>query len=166
MVDGVTTSMKVTRTNNALTMQGAGILLTISAVNSSGEVLPLDDNGSIRLSGDESLVVSVKGAKPASDFDLWMFSTPTQLGSVEVNTKGEVNQSFEVPKDLSSGNHRVVIQATSYAGSKASLSIGVVAGGADNGSPLGRIIFGILFAAISIGLIIPATRRRKRQTVQ
>jgi hypothetical protein len=147
-------------------MKGAGIVLTISAVDSQSEILPLDANGSIRLTGDEFLAVTVKGAKPGSDFDLWMFSTPSQLGSMKVDTNGEVNQSFEVSEDLSSGDHRVVIQTTSYAGSKASLSIGVVAGGAGNGSPIGRIIFGILFAAIAIGLIIPATRRRRRHIAQ
>ena len=162
LVDGVATSMTVTRENNVLSMKGAGITLTISAVNPQAEILPLDANGSIRLTGDEFLAVTVKGAKPGSDFDLWMFSTPTQLGSVKVDANGEVKQSFEVPEELPSGEHRVVIQATSYAGSKASLSIGIVAGGADGGSPIGRIIFGTLFAAIAIGLIIPATRRRRR----
>jgi hypothetical protein len=93
-----------------------------------------------------------------------MFSTPIQIGQGSISEDGTFTGRFEIPSDIDSGRHRLVLKTVSFTGSESTVTIGFIVGsGNDGNSAISAIIFGILGVAVTFALIIPATRRRRRK---
>ena len=150
--------------NNSYKITSADIGVTLQVVDADGEVVPLDADGNINGADGDIVVVDVTGARPKDDINVWMFSTPIQIGQGEISDDGKFSGRFELPGEIENGSHRLVLKTVGYTGSEATLSIGFVVGdGNDGGSAISAIIFGILGVAVTFALIIPATRRRRRK---
>lgn len=164
LVNGKATSLDITRVNNSYKITSADLGVTLQVVNTDGEVVPLDADGNINGADGDIVVVDVTGARPSDDINIWMFSTPIQIGQGKISEDGNFSGRFAVPDSVESGSHRLVLKTVSYTGSESTVSVGFIVGsGNDGNSAISAIIFGILGVAVTFALIIPATRRRRRK---
>jgi hypothetical protein len=141
----------------------AGVSGSISGINSSGRQIPLDSAGNLRLVANDRIPLNFSGLTPGPSVELWMFSTPIQLGQAKADASGNLSTTVVVPTALESGNHRIVIKAMNEAGKSVTLSVGIVVGAQKKLSSTTRLlIITPVSLAILAALIIPATRRRRR----
>jgi hypothetical protein len=95
-----------------------------------------------------------------------MYSTPTRLGTLTADSRGEVAGSFEMPSGIEPGEHRVTLLGTNLAGKEVAIGLGVEFGKVDSGSTITRVLISIPIAlAVLFGLFLPAVSRRRRKAV-
>jgi hypothetical protein len=165
LVDGVKTNTKVARENNSMIVTAGAVSATLSGINDQGKTVPLDSDGSVRLSAGDSIKVAVGGFKPDSEVEVWLFSTPLRLGSASVGSDGSMSKTFILPAGVKSGNHRVAVLAKLPNGKTATFTLGIVVGEFSTTSTLTRVLIAIPIAlAIGFGLILPNRLRRRRTT--
>jgi hypothetical protein len=163
LVDGKEVSLTVTRVANSLRISSGVLQMQIAVLNETGEVLPLDEDGNAVVEEGLSISYSVSGAEAGSVLDAWLFSDPFKLGSVVVGENGKAEGTLPIKQEIPQGAHRLVLKTRSATGEDATFSIGLISGAQDGSGTISRIIVGILLAAVAAGLVIPATRRRRRQ---
>lgn len=163
-VDGVTTDAVVTRENNQMVVTAGSLSATLSSVDESGKTAPLDSDGNIHLSVGDVIKLSVGGFDPGSTVEVWLFSTPTKLGSLVVGDDGTINGLFAVPTGIKSGSHRVVISAKLANGKPTTFTLGILIGNVSTTSTLTRILIAIpITLAIGFGFLLPTQLRRRRK---
>jgi hypothetical protein len=163
-VDGVTTDAVVTRENNQMVVTAGSLSATLSSVDESGKTAPLDSDGNIQLDVGDVIKLSVGGFDPGSTVEVWLFSTPTKLGSLVVGTDGTINGLFSVPTGIKSGSHRVVISAKLANGKPTTFTLGILIGNVSTTSTLTRILIAIpITLAIGFGFLLPTQLRRRRK---
>ena len=165
LLDGVKTDTKVARQNNAMIVMAGSVSAALSGINDQGKTVPLDSDGSVRLSAGDSIKVAVGGFKPDSEVEVWLFSTPVRLGSAPVGPDGSMSKTFILPAGVKSGNHRVAVLAKLPNGKTATFTLGIVLGEISTTSTVTRVLIAIPIAlAIGFGLILPTRLRRRRTT--
>lgn len=164
IVNGQSVTGTLTRRNNALVMDAGGINAIISGVSRDGDVIALDEEGNLRLEEGDLISVEASGFSAGSGVELWVFSTPFRLADVTAGSDGRVSGTYPLPTTVEPGSHRVVLKGQNAAGSDVVAGVGLFIGqpfDADGVSPW--VIWAPVTLAIAIALIIPATRRRRRQ---
>jgi alpha-tubulin suppressor-like RCC1 family protein len=164
-VDGVKTDAKVSRQNNRMVVDAGSLTATLSGIDNTGKTLALDSDGNVHLSSGDVIKVSVGGFKPESIVEVWLFSTPIQLGSAVVDAKGTMNGTYKLPFGVKSGAHRVVVTAKLRNGKPTTFTFGILVGNISKTSTLTRVLIAIpISLAIGIGFLLPnQARRRKRR---
>ncbi|CAB4555549.1 unannotated protein [freshwater metagenome] len=164
LVDGEEVDTTLTRSNNALVVSGAGIEASVYGMSPEGARIDLDADGLLRLDTQDQVVVEAEGYEAGNVVDVWMYSTPTRLGQLTVDTTGAIKGSFLLPDSLESGDHRVVLNGQNNRGQDVILGIGVSVGEVNQSSLASRllIIIPVSFAILA-ALIIPTTLRRRRE---
>jgi hypothetical protein len=164
-VDGVETAAKVSRENNQMVVNAGAVSATLSGTDSTGKTLPLDTDGIVHLSAGDLIKVSVGGFEPESVVEVWLFSTPVQLGSTVVGTDGKMSGTFKLPFGVKSGSHRVVVTAKLPNGKSTTFTLGILVGNISKTSTLTRVLIAIpISLAIGFGFLLPTqARRRKRR---
>ena len=163
-VDGVKTEATVTRENNQMVVTAGSLSATLSGVDDTGNTSPLDSDGNIHLAGGDVIKISVGGFKTGSLVEVWLFSTPTKLGSAVVGADGAINGLFTIPAGIESGSHRVVISAKLPNGKPTTFTLGILVGDISTTSTLTRVLIAIPIAlAIGFGFLLPTQLRRRRK---
>jgi alpha-tubulin suppressor-like RCC1 family protein len=164
-VDGVDTDAKVSRENNQMVVNAGSVSATLSGTDSAGKTLPLDTDGTVHLSAGDVIKVSVGGFEPKSIVEVWLFSTPAQLGSAVVAADGTMSGVYKLPFGVKSGSHRVVVTAKLPNGKSTTFTLGILVGNISKTSTLTRVLIAIpISLAIGFGFILPTqARRRKRR---
>jgi hypothetical protein len=164
-VDGVETEAKVSRANNQMIVDAGSLTATLSGLDTTGKTLALDSDGNVHLSAGDVIKVSVGGFKPDSIVEVWLFSTPTQLGSAVVGADGAMNGTYKLPFGIKSGSHRVVVTAKLLNGKATTFTFGILVGNISKTSTLTRVLIAIpISLAIGFGFLLPTqARRRKRR---
>ena len=166
-VDGVTTDAVVTRENNQMVVTAGSLSATLSGVDNAGNRSPLDSDGNVHLTAGDVIKISVGGFDPGSLVEVWLFSTPTQLGSAVVGADGSINGLFTIPLGIKSGSHRVVISAKLANGKPTTFTLGILVGKISKTSTLTRVLIAIPISfAVIFGFLLPTQlRRRKRKEI-
>ena len=163
-VDGVKTDAVVSRENNQMVVTAGSLSATLSGLDKAGKTSALDSDGNIRLTGGDVIKISVGGFKPKSVVEVWLFSTPTKLGSAVVGADGAINGLFTIPVGTSSGPHRVVISAKLANGKTTTFTLGILVGNISKTSTLTRVLIAIpITLAIGFGFLLPTQLRRRRK---
>ena len=163
-VDGVKTDAVVTRDNNQMIVNAGSVNATLSGADSAGKTLPLDADGTVHLSAGDIIKVSVGGFEPESVVEVWLFSTPTQLGSAVVEADGTMSGSYKLPFGIKSGSHRVVVTAKLANGKPTTFILGILVGDISTTSTLTRVLIAIpITLAIGFGFLLPTQLRRRRR---
>jgi hypothetical protein len=163
-VDGVNTDATVTRDNNQMVVTAGSLSATLSSLDESGKIAPLDSDGNVHLSGGDVIKVSVGGFDPGSVVEVWLFSTPTKLGSAVVGADGSINGLFTIPIGIKSGSHRVVISAKLANGKATTFTLGILIGKVSKTSTLTRVLIAIpISLAVGFGFLLPTQLRRRRK---
>lgn len=79
------------------------------------------------------VLVSGEGFKPGSTADVWMFSTPTKLGSLTVDGDGTFSGMLRLPTSLTVGAHTIQVNGVTTADVTSSTSLGLRVGNAPRG---------------------------------
>ena len=167
-VDGIDTDAKVSRENNQMVVNAGSVSATLSGTDSSGKTLPLDTDGTVHLAAGDVIKVSVGGFEPKSIVEVWLFSTPTQLGSAVVEADGTMNGIYKLPFGIKSGSHRVVVTAKLPNGKSTTFTLGILVGKINKTSTLTRVLIAIpISLAVGFGFLLPtqARRRKRRATI-
>jgi hypothetical protein len=163
-VDGVKTDAVVTRDNNQMVVTAGSLSATLSGLDKTGKRSPLDSDGNIHLAAGDEIKISVGGFKPGSLVEVWLFSTPTQLGTAVVGADGTVSGTYRLPAGTKSGTHRVVVTARLANGKPTSFTLGILVGDISTTSTLTRVLIAIPIAlAIGFGFLLPNQLRRRRK---
>ena len=163
-VDGVKTDAVVTRDNNQMVVNAGSVNATLSGADSAGKTLPLDTDGTVHLSAGDVIKVSVGGFEPESLVEVWLFSTPTQLGSAVVGADGTMSGTYKLPFGIKSGSHRVVVTAKLPNGKSTTFTLGILVGKISTTSTLTRVLIAIPIAiAVGFGFLLPNQLRRRRK---
>ncbi|MSO15197.1 MAG: hypothetical protein EXQ61_02630 [Ilumatobacteraceae bacterium] len=162
LIGGKKVQMSVVRGNNSLEISSASIQMKLQVVDKAGSTVPLDADGNAVLSQDSLVKYSITGAEPGADLEAWLFSEPFKLGTVIVGEDGKVSGLLPVNSQVPAGDHRLVFKTRTATGDDATVSVGVIVGETGGGVSIGLLIFGTLIAAVMAGLILPATRRRRK----
>ena len=163
-VDGVKTDATVTRENNQMVVNAGSLSATLSGLDKTGKTAPLDSDGNVHLEGGDVIKISVGGFKPGTLVEVWLFSTPTKLGSVVVGTDGTVTGAYRLPVGIKSGSHRVVVTARMANGKPTTFTLGILVGDISTTSTLTRVLIAIpITLAIGFGFLLPTQLRRRRK---
>jgi RsiW-degrading membrane proteinase PrsW (M82 family) len=125
---------------------------------------PLDSDGNVHLDGGDIIKISVGGFKPGTVVEVWLFSTPTQLGTAVVGADGTVSGEYRLPVKTKSGSHRVVVTAKMANGKPTTFTLGILVGDISTTSTLTRVLIAIPIAlAVGFGFLLPNQVRRRRK---
>jgi hypothetical protein len=164
-VDGVKTDATVTRENNQMVVNAGALSATLSGLDKAGKTTALDSDGNIHLAGGDVIKISVGGFKAGTLVEVWLFSTPTKLGSVVVGADGTVTGAYKLPFGIKSGSHRVVVTARTANGKSTTFTLGILVGNISKTSTLTRVLIAIpISLAIGFGFLLPTQLRRRRKT--
>jgi hypothetical protein len=155
VVEGV-----VTRENNRLTITAGPMVVRIWAVAADGSKLALDANGRLRVKAGDSVTVDAAGFTFNTRVEVRLYSDPVLLGRTDVDDKGVMNASYEIPEGIPSGNHNVVL-AGERDGSPVTMALSVAIGEQSSGNALAVVFIGVLIAAGVTALMLPAFLRRR-----
>jgi hypothetical protein len=163
-VDGVKTDAVVSRQNNQMVVTAGSLSATLSGLDKTGKRSPLDSDGNIHLNAGDEIKISVGGFKPGSVVEVWLFSTPTQLGTAVVGADGKVSGTYRLPAGTKSGTHRIVVTARLANGKPTSFTLGILVGDISTTSTLTRVLIAIpITLAIGFGFLLPTQIRRRRR---
>ena len=166
-VDGVKTDATVTRENNQMVVNAGSLSATMSGLDKTGKTAPLDSDGNIHLEGGDVIKISVGGFKPGTLVEVWLFSTPTKLGSAVVGVDGTVTGAYRLPVGIKSGSHRVVVTTRMANGKPTTFTLGILVGDISTTSTLTRVLIAIpITLAICFGFLLPTQLRRRRRQNQ
>jgi hypothetical protein len=157
LVEGV-----ITRENNRLTVTAGPMVVRIWAVAADGSKLALDADGRLRVKAGDSVTVEATGFSFNTRTEVRLYSDPVLLGWTDVDNKGVMNASYEIPEGISSGNHNVVL-AGERDGSPVTMALSVALGEKSSGNALAVVFIGVLIAAGVTALMLPAFLRRRRE---
>jgi hypothetical protein len=164
VIGGKTVAATVSRASNQITAIAGEITTTVSGLTSDGQRVALNSEGNLIVNKGDKLVVDAAGFAPDSEVEVWMYSTPTQLGVVTADAGGKVSGTFALSDGLEVGDHRVVLSGENLGGAEALVGLGLTYGAVESGSSITRVLIAIPIAlAILFGLFLPAVTRRRRQ---
>jgi hypothetical protein len=164
-VDGVKTDAVVTRSNNQMVVTAGSLSATLSGLDKTGNRAALDSNGVVHLAVGDVIKISLGGFKPESIVEVWLFSTPTKLGTAEVGSDGKMSGEYKLPFGTKSGSHRVVVSAKLPNGKPTTFTLGILVGNISTTSTLTRVLIAIPIAlAVGFGFLLPNQLRRRRKT--
>ena len=163
-MDGEEINVDVERTNNALVVSAADVTATVYGMDAAGERVALDADGNLRLEEGDSVVVEASGYEPGSEVEIWLRSTPVQLGVRTADASGAVTGRFAVPSSVDPGDHRVILSGLTAAGGKSIIGVGLRIGayGKESGLSTWLIVIPVLLAVLA-ALVLPTTLRRRRR---
>ena len=163
-VDGVKTDAVVTRDNNQMVVTAGSLSATLSGLDKTGNRAALDSNGVVHLDVGDVIKISLGGFKPESLVEVWLFSTPTKLGTAEVGSDGKMSGEYKLPFGTKSGSHRVVVSAKLPNGKPTTFTLGILVGDISTTSTLTRVLIAIpITLAIGFGFLLPTQLRRRRK---
>ena len=161
---GKKVSTRLTRENNQIVIQAAGITTTINGLSESGAPVPLNKDGNVPLQGGSRVRVVAEGFKPNSIVEAWLFSEPTWLGNAKVDKRGTLTRIYILPKDVKPGQHRIALKAITGAGDEVSIALGIVIGDGKIARNIAPWLIALpIGLAMTIAFFLPVAYRRRRE---
>ena len=79
--------------------------LTMAITGFSGE-----SNGRLTISRGQAIAFQASGLQAGSTAEVWIFSTPQLLGTIEVDNRGHANGSLSLSEDFEGGQHQLQLR--------------------------------------------------------
>jgi|LakMenE18May11ns_1017448.scaffolds.fasta_scaffold9913143_1 hypothetical protein len=153
-VGGVEVEAKTTVGKNAVTVSFGEVKAEISNKGATDNSTNTDTQQGLVLSSGESADVSIDGLQPNSEVEVVIYSTPRNLGSLQVNEFGELVASIEIPSNMESGSHTLVLKGLDKFGKQIELKFGLVVYSPDAYIPVWVwFLIGLLFILLSLSFI-------------
>ncbi|MEY3655842.1 MAG: hypothetical protein RL114_200 [Actinomycetota bacterium] len=165
LLGGKVVEAVIVRENNRLVITAGPLVVRIWAVAADGSRLSLDDEGRLRVNEGDSVTVNASGFTSDSKAEVRLYSTPILLGKTNIDGKGELVGSYEIPEGVENGKHNVVLVGERN-GEDVVMSLSVVLGNEPGGRALTVAVVFVLLLAVTGALLIPAIVRRRREEVE
>lgn len=109
-------------------VEGDGWTMAVDIPSSDGRVGETPEGGAVlELVRDETAVVSGSGFMPGTRADVWLFSEPTLLGTVDIDDNGEFNGQVNVDGNVvAAGEHTLQLQGVGEDGYVRAANLGVI----------------------------------------
>jgi LPXTG-motif cell wall-anchored protein len=143
---------------NAIRIGTADFNMALDTTDSGAKM----EGSDIVLTHDTPIRVFGKGFKPGSEVEVWVFSTPTFLGTATVSADGTFSKFFTIPSSIEAGNHTLQAEGVNTADQPRAVSAGVIVRGEEmpetgsNPAPIAMIAGALLLA----GFALLTSRRR------
>lgn len=162
LIDGEEVRAEITRVNNELNVRAGPIIARIWGVSATGEKVPLDAEGRLRMKSTDLVAVDVQGFMSGSEVEVRMYSDPVLLGRSTVSDLGRVAAQYDIPDSLEDGRHTVVLFGESMSAKELTFALELFIGDEASGpSALTVLVWLLLGAAVVSALVIPALLRRR-----
>ena len=161
LINGKVVEGVITREDNRLVITAGPLVVRIWAVAPDGGKLSLDSDGRLRVSAGDSVTVDASGFSFDTRVEVRLYSDPVLLGRTNVDGKGILSASYEIPEGIPSGNHNVVLIGERD-GDPVTLALSVALGEESQGNGLTTLFIGVLLIASITALSIPAFLRRRK----
>lgn len=125
-VNGSKIAVKITKTNQAITMTGSGFLMRLLGYDEQKTAGQLDSLGRLILQAGGFTRVSGEGFAPNSDVQVYLFSEPVLLGVARTDTKGAFTKLLPIPASTPPGGHTIQANGFTSDGKVRSLNLGVI----------------------------------------
>lgn len=164
-IDGKSVEVKSERTLSSFTLSYLGAAVKVECFDKDGKLISLSEDSRFEVRRGDLVRVTVVGFKPGSIVKVAVFSSPAALGSIEADANGDGVKQWVIPDSLSAGTHTLVTTGDLSNVEDAVFGLRVVV---DNPSFAARVASStatrvILALGVLFGLLIPATRRRRRE---
>ena len=113
-------------TDEKMFIKGTGWELNIGAAKKDGTLKPLASDYAISAMDGEKVVISGSGMAPNTWVDLYVFSDPVFVGTVETDAQGGFDADFDIPSGLSIGEHTLVLGTKNQAGEEVTVTMGLL----------------------------------------
>lgn len=162
-VGGVEAEAKTTVGNNVVTVSFGEVNAEISNKGATDNSTNTDTQQGLVLSSGESADVSIDGLQPNSEVEVVIYSTPRNLGSLQVNEFGELVASIEIPSNMESGSHTLVLNGLDKFGKQIEIKFGLVVYSPDAYIPVWVwSLVGLLVISLAVSL---GSRRSKKALI-
>jgi len=159
-VGGVEVEVETKVENNAVTVSVGEVTAGISNATTSDNSTDGESQQGLVLSSGESADVSIDGLQPNSEVEVVIYSTPRTLGSLQVNEFGELVASIEIPSNMESGPHTLVLKGFDKFGKQIELKFGLVVYSPDAYIPVWVwFLIGLLLILLAASLV---SRKNKK----
>jgi hypothetical protein len=163
-----------------------GVQLSLSSILTDGKPAAIADDGALIVVQGTTVQVAGSGFTPNSVVDVWIYSTPTHLGTVTTDAQGAFTATFPIPATIPAGDHTIKVDGKTATGQLSTVSVGVrvlpataedsvehakpaptatTAAGISDGSGLMNSTTGVVLGAILLllllGFFLIAARRRR-----
>ena len=128
LLDGATAkSIEITRINGtSLRMTSTdGFRLVISTRDKNGDPVQFNSRGGIVVKHGNLVSIAGEGFAPGTTAKTWLFSSPRELGNLNVSPDGSFAADFPITDDIRVGNHTAQVNGLSPDGEVRSLSLDV-----------------------------------------
>jgi len=165
---GTPETVSLSRADETLSVVGEGWSFTVTDSASNG------NSENLAFTRDAPMVFAGAGFMPGTRADVWLFSEPTLMGTVDIAADGTFEASFAVDSNfVPTGNHTLQIQGVGDDGFVRAANLGVVVGdladtplvppGVDPFSWLPLILIATALGGIAtlVGVMVAMSRRRR-----
>ncbi len=101
------------------------VIVNLSSILTDGKPAKVASDGALLVVQGTSVDISGSGYMPNSLVDLWIYSTPTHLGTVTADAQGDFSANFPIPVSIPAGDHTVKIDGKDFKGELTTVSVGV-----------------------------------------
>ena len=159
-VGGVEVKSETTVTDGAVTVSVGEVTAEIANAETSNDSTNTQAEQGLVLSSGESADVSIDGLQPNSEVGVVIYSTPRNLGSLEVNEFGELVASIQIPSDMESGPHTLVLSGLDKFGKQIELKFGLVVYSPDSYIPVWVwFLVGLLVISLAVSLVSQRSKK-------
>jgi hypothetical protein len=126
---GIPVSVRVSalEEQKQVTVEGDGWSMAVDLTGEGGTVRSTEGGATMELVRNETALVSGSGFMPGFRADVWLFSTPTLLGTVTIDAEGNFVGEINVdPNAVAVGEHTLQLQAVGQDGYVRAANVGVV----------------------------------------
>ena len=153
-VGGVEVKSETTVADGAVTVSVGAVTAEIADGEASDDSQNTQVEQGLVLSSGESADVSVDGLQPNSEVEVVIYSIPRNLGSLKVNEFGELVASIQIPSDMESGPHTLVLSGLDQFGKQIELKFGLVVYSPDSYIPIWVwFLVGLLLILLAASLV-------------
>jgi len=163
-VNGTIVAVEVATTVSLVSLGYENASVTIECFDPAGNDIPLSAETRFVVRRGDTVRVTATGFAPDSEINVAVFSDPTALGVVTIDATGAGRQQWTLPDSLSPGDHTLVASGDLPDIDDTVFGLRIIV---DSPSFVTRVFSStatriLLALGIITGLIIPATRRRRR----
>jgi hypothetical protein len=166
VINGKEMKVRATRSGSKIQASVGTVLMDLSGRHEDGSAVALDINGNLIVRPGDVVQLQLTGLLGSSPAEVWLYSTPKKLGSLTVDSTGDVSFDYVIPESLEPGNHRVVLAGKSVLGDTVTVGLPLLAAESEpneNGFRGGVMIWLVLGIFASVGLYLPSQIRRRHR---
>ena len=147
-----------------VTVTVSGVTSALTSSVTSQDSIRISADGVLLVKQGEPVLASAQGLAPESKADVWVYSTPVQLGDAITDSSGAFVSQLRLPNDIGAGEHRLVVSGKMITGSDISIvfAMEILGESAFEKIASSPVTWFLLALMVLIALVLPNQLRRRR----